>query len=103
MFDTEVMLKYPASVRAGMARSAPLQRTGAAAERAWLVALLASPLGGALSGSTVTFDCPRDDWFGPWPPAGLVDESGEVPVRSAGKMGLRAGEVFWLHKSLPSF
>jgi hypothetical protein len=75
-FDTEVMVKYPASVSAGMARSVPLQRTGAVAERAWLVALLASRLGGALSGSTVTLD----NWFGPWPPAGLVDESGEVPV-----------------------
>jgi citronellol/citronellal dehydrogenase len=79
-FDTEVMVKYPANVRAGMARSVPLQRTGTVAERGWLVALLASPLGGALSGSTVTLDGRRDNWFGPWPPAGLVDESGEVPV-----------------------
>jgi citronellol/citronellal dehydrogenase len=79
-FDTEVMVKYPASVRAGMSRSVPLQRTGTVAEHAWLVALLASPLGGAFSGSTVTLDGARDNWFGPWPPPGLVDESGEVPV-----------------------
>jgi citronellol/citronellal dehydrogenase len=78
--DTEVMVKYPASVRAGMSRSVPLQRTGKAAEHAWLVALLASPLGHAFSGSTVTLDGARDNWFGPWPPPGLVDESGEVPV-----------------------
>ena len=32
----------------------PLQRTGTVAEHAWLVALLASPLGRAFNGSTVT-------------------------------------------------
>ncbi len=79
-FDTEVMVKYPASVRAGMSRSVPLQRMGTVSEHAWLVALLASPLGRAFSGSTVTLDGARDNWFGPWPPAGLVDDSGEVPV-----------------------
>lgn len=79
-FDTEVMVKYPATVRAGMSRSVPLQRMGTVAEHAWLVALLASPLGGALSGSTVTLDGARDNWFGPWPPVGLLNESGEVPV-----------------------
>jgi citronellol/citronellal dehydrogenase len=79
-FDTEVMVKYPATVRAGMSRSVPLQRMGTVAEHAWLVALLASPLGRAFSGSTVTLDGARDNWFGPWPPVGLLDESGEVPV-----------------------
>lgn len=79
-FDTEVMVKYPAAVRAGMSRSVPLQRTGTPQEHAWLVALLASPLGDAFSGSTVTLDGARDNWFGPWPPPGLVDEAGEVPV-----------------------
>ena len=44
-FDTEVLAKYPASVRAGTSRAVPLQRLGTAAEHAWLVALLASPLG----------------------------------------------------------
>jgi citronellol/citronellal dehydrogenase len=79
-FDTEVMVKYPAAVRAGMSRSVPLQRTGTVAEHAWLVALLASPLGRAFNGSTVTLDGARDNWFGPWPPAGLADDQGEVPV-----------------------
>jgi citronellol/citronellal dehydrogenase len=79
-FDTEVMVKYPAAVRAGMSRSVPVQRTGTPQEHAWLVALLASPLGAAFSGSTVTLDGARDNWFGPWPPPGLVDEAGEVPV-----------------------
>jgi citronellol/citronellal dehydrogenase len=79
-FDTEVMVKYPAAVRAGMSRSVPVQRLGTPGEHAWLVALLASPLGGAFSGATVTLDGARDNWFGPWPPPGLVDEAGEVPV-----------------------
>jgi citronellol/citronellal dehydrogenase len=79
-FDTEVMVKYPAAVRAGMSRSVPLQRTGTVAEHAWLVALLASPLGAAFNGSTVTLDGARDNWFGPWPPPGLTDEEGAVPV-----------------------
>jgi citronellol/citronellal dehydrogenase len=79
-FDTEVMEKYPQTVRAGMARSVPLQRLGAVAEHAWLLTLLASPLGRAFNGSTVTLDGARDNWLGPWPPPGLVDASGEVPI-----------------------
>ena len=79
-FDTEVLAKYPANVRAGASRSVPLQRLGTVAEHAWLVALLASPAGRAFNGSTVTLDGGRDNWFGPWPPPGLADEEGEVPV-----------------------
>jgi citronellol/citronellal dehydrogenase len=79
-FDTEVLSKYPASVRAGASRTVPLQRLGTVAEHAWLVALLASPVGRAFNGSTVTLDGGRDNWFGPWPPPGLADEAGEVPV-----------------------
>jgi citronellol/citronellal dehydrogenase len=79
-FDTEVLAKYPASVRAGASRTVPLQRLGTVAEHAWLVALLASPLGRAFSGSTITLDGARDNWCGPWPPPGLADESGEVPT-----------------------
>jgi citronellol/citronellal dehydrogenase len=88
-FDTEVMVKYPAAVRAGMSRSVPVQRLGMPPEHAWLVALLASPLGGAFSGSTVTLDGARDNWFGPWPPPGLVDEGGEVPVEERKAPGER--------------
>jgi citronellol/citronellal dehydrogenase len=79
-FETDVLAKYPANVRAGAARSVPLQRLGSAAEHAWLVALLASPLGRAFNGSTITLDGARDNWFGPWPPPGLADEEGTVPV-----------------------
>jgi citronellol/citronellal dehydrogenase len=88
-FDTEVMVKYPAAVRAGMSRSVPVQRLGTPPEHAWLVALLASPLGGAFNGSTVTLDGARDNWFGPWPPPGLVDEGGEVPVEERRASGER--------------
>jgi citronellol/citronellal dehydrogenase len=79
-YDTEAMVKYPAAVRAGMSRSVPVQRLGRPEEHAWLVALLCSPLGAAFNGSTVTLDGARDNWFGPWPPPGLVDEQGVVPV-----------------------
>jgi citronellol/citronellal dehydrogenase len=79
-FDTQVLSKYPASVRAGASRTVPLQRLGTVAEHAWLVALLASPLGRAFGGSTITLDGARDNWCGPWPPPGLADESGEVPT-----------------------
>jgi citronellol/citronellal dehydrogenase len=81
-FDTEVLAKYPASVRAGASQTVPLQRLGTVAEHAWLVALLASELGRAFSGSTVTLDGARDNWCGPWPPAGLADEAGEVPTEA---------------------
>jgi citronellol/citronellal dehydrogenase len=79
-FETEALDKYPPSVRAGTARSIPAQRMGAVWEHAWLVTLLASPLGRAFNGSVVTLDGARDNWFGPWPPAGMVGEGGEVPV-----------------------
>ncbi len=88
-FDTEVMVKYPAPVRAGMSRSVPVQRLGTPPEHAWLVALLASPVGGAFSGATVTLDGARDNWFGPWPPPGLVDDAGEVPVEERRAPGER--------------
>src|SRR5580692_12596307 len=81
-FATDALQKYPETLRAGMARSVPLQRLGEVDEHAWLVALLASPLGSAFNGSTVTLDGARDNWFGPWPPPGLAGESGEVPVEA---------------------
>jgi citronellol/citronellal dehydrogenase len=79
-FETDVLAKYPAAVRAGTARSIPLQRMGEPIEHAWLVTLLASPVGRGFNGSTVTLDGARDNWAGAWPPPGLADESGEVPV-----------------------
>jgi len=89
-FLTEVLIKYPEPVRAATARSVPLQRQGQPAEHAWLVTLLASPLGRVFNGSTVTLDGARDNWAGPWPPPGLVDESGEVPVEERRPAAVRA-------------
>jgi citronellol/citronellal dehydrogenase len=86
-FDTEAMEKYPDPVRAGMARTVPLQRLGTVREHAWLVVLLASPLGRALNGSVITLDGARDNWFGPWPPPGLTDSAGEVPTEERRRRG----------------
>jgi citronellol/citronellal dehydrogenase len=79
-FDTASIRKYPEVVWRAAARTVPLQRLGREEEHAWLVALCCSPLGSALSGSVVTLDGARDNWFGPWPPPALTGESGEVPA-----------------------
>jgi citronellol/citronellal dehydrogenase len=79
-FDTESLRKYPEVVWRGAARSVPLRRLGTMQEFGWLVALLAGPLGRALSGSVVTLDGGADNWFGPWPPTTLTDDAGAVPT-----------------------
>jgi citronellol/citronellal dehydrogenase len=77
-FATEtLMTKYPKPVVEGVAGTVPLQRLGRPEEQAWLVAYLASPAGDYLSGAILTIDGGRDNWFGPWPPTGLVDEGGK--------------------------
>jgi citronellol/citronellal dehydrogenase len=81
-FDTQSLRKYPDAVWQAAARTVPLQRLGREEEHAWLVALAASPLGRALSGSVVTLDGARDNWFGPWPPATLTEDGGEVPTEA---------------------
>jgi citronellol/citronellal dehydrogenase len=81
-FETEALDKYPDVVRAGAARTVPLQRLGPPVEHAWLVALLASPLGRAFNGEVVTLDGARDNWFGPWPPPTLADAEGVVPTEA---------------------
>jgi citronellol/citronellal dehydrogenase len=79
-FDTESLRKYPEVVWKGAARSVPLQRLGTMQEFGWLVALLAGPLGRALSGSVVTLDGGADNWWGPWPPPSITDDAGTVPT-----------------------
>jgi citronellol/citronellal dehydrogenase len=79
-FETDAIRKYPEAVRANAARTVPLGRLGDAIEHAWLVALLATPLGRAFNGSVVTLDGARDNWYGPWPPPALADETGQVPT-----------------------
>ena len=81
-FDTESLRKYPEPVWKAAARTVPLQRLGREEEHAWLVALACSPLGRALSGSVVTLDGARDNWFGPWPPESLTAGGGEVPTEA---------------------
>jgi len=77
-FATDTMItKYPRPVVEGAALSVPLQRLGTEEEFAWLVAFLASPAGDYHSGTILTIDGARDNWFGPWPPLGLTDESGK--------------------------
>jgi citronellol/citronellal dehydrogenase len=82
-FDTASLRKYPEPVWRAAARTVPLQRLGREEEHAWLVALCCSPLGAALSGSVVTLDGARDNWFGPWPPESLAAD-GEVPTEARG-------------------
>jgi citronellol/citronellal dehydrogenase len=79
-FDTASLRKYPEAVWQAAARTVPLQRLGREDEHAWLIALCCSRLGAALSGSVVTLDGARDNWFGPWPPPALTGGDGEVPA-----------------------
>jgi citronellol/citronellal dehydrogenase len=78
-FATDSLRKYPAELWRRAANSVPLQRLGEVEEYGWLVALLASPLGRAFSGSVVTLDGALDNWQGPWPPEELARD-GEVPI-----------------------
>jgi citronellol/citronellal dehydrogenase len=78
-FATESLRKYPAELWQRAAESVPLQRLGTLEEYGWLVALLASPLGAAFSGSIVTLDGALDNWPGRWPPPDLARD-GRVPT-----------------------
>jgi citronellol/citronellal dehydrogenase len=85
-FATESLRKYPAELWRSAAVTVPLQRLGEVEEYGWLIALLASPLGSAFSGSVVTLDGALDNWTGPWPPAGLT-RGGEVPTEERRPVG----------------
>lgn len=77
-FATETLrTKYPKAVVDGVAGTVPLGRLGTEEEFAWLVAFVASPAGDYMSGSVITTDGARDNWFGPWPPGGLTDGGGK--------------------------
>jgi citronellol/citronellal dehydrogenase len=77
-FATETLrTKYPKPVVEGVAGTVPLGRLGTEEEFAWLVAYLASPAGDFVSGTVITIDGARDNWFGAWPPAGLTGEGGK--------------------------
>ena len=77
-FDTDTLrTKYPKEVVEAMPASVPLGRLGTEEEWAWLVAYLASPAGDFYSGTVITMDGARDDWFGRWPPGGLEQPPAE--------------------------
>jgi citronellol/citronellal dehydrogenase len=78
-FDTESLRKYPAELWRTAAATVPLQRLGTLEEYGWTVALMATPLGRAMSGSVITLDGALDNWTGPWPPTGL-SRDGIVPT-----------------------
>ena len=79
-FGTETFrTKYPKVVTENVERSIPAGRVGEPEEMAWLIAYLASPAGDFFSGAVLTIDGARDNWFGPWPPPNLLDDSG-APV-----------------------
>jgi citronellol/citronellal dehydrogenase len=80
-FDTESLRKYPGELWRSAAATVPLQRLGTREEYGWLIALLASPLSAALSGSVVTLDGALDNWSGTWPPADLTKD-GQVPTEA---------------------
>jgi citronellol/citronellal dehydrogenase len=83
---TESLRKYPVELWRKAAESVPLQRLGEMAEYGWLVALLSSPLGRALSGSVVTLDGALDNWQGRWPPEELTRD-GQVPTEERSARG----------------
>jgi citronellol/citronellal dehydrogenase len=76
---TESLRKYPAELWRRAAESVPLQRLGEMHEYGWLVVLMATSVGRALSGSVVTLDGALDNWTGRWPPADL-SRDGQVPT-----------------------
>lgn len=68
-FDTETLrTKYPKEVVEAIPGTVPVGRLGSEDEWAWLVAYLASPAGDFFSGTVITMDGARDNWFGRWPP-----------------------------------
>lgn len=80
-FATDTFVnKYPKEIVESVHRTIPMGRVGESDEMAWLIAYLASEAGAFHSGSVITLDGGRDNWFGPWPPAGIVDEAGEPPA-----------------------
>jgi len=79
-FDTETLrTKYPKEVVENVAATVPVGRLGTEEEMAWLLTYLASPAGDFFSGTVITIDGARDNWFGPWPP-GLYGGGGEPPA-----------------------
>ena len=82
-FATDTFVnKYPAEVVEAVPRTIPMGRVGESEEMAWMLAYLASEAGSFISGSVITVDGGRDNWFGPWPPSAISGESGEPPAEA---------------------
>ncbi len=80
-FATDTFVnKYPKEIVEGVHKSIPMGRVGESEEMAWLLAFLASDAGAFHSGSVITLDGARDNWFGPWPPSAIAGEGGEPPA-----------------------
>lgn len=76
-FATDTFVnKYPKEIVESVHRTIPLGRVGESEEMAWLIAFLSSDAGAFHSGSVITLDGARDNWFGPWPPAAITGEGG---------------------------
>jgi citronellol/citronellal dehydrogenase len=76
-FNTETLrTKYPKALVEHLEQTVPAGRLGTEEEFAQAVAYLASPAGDFYSGSILTMDGARDNWFGRWPPT-AVTESGK--------------------------
>jgi citronellol/citronellal dehydrogenase len=77
-FGTETLrTKYPQAVVEHLEQTIPLGRLGTEDEFAWAVAYLASLAGDFYSGSILTIDGARDNWFGRWPPGSIADAGGK--------------------------
>jgi citronellol/citronellal dehydrogenase len=77
-FGTETLrTKYPSAVVEHLEQTIPAGRLGTEEEFAWAVAYLASPAGDFYSGSVITIDGARDNWFGQWPPQSIADQGGK--------------------------
>jgi citronellol/citronellal dehydrogenase len=81
-FRTDALKKYPQQVQDGVARTVPIGRLGEAEEHAWLVAYLCSPAGDYYSGTVLTLDGGRDNWYGDWPPTGMQESDGRPPTEA---------------------
>ncbi|MBA2763451.1 MAG: SDR family oxidoreductase [Thermoleophilaceae bacterium] len=82
-FGTETFkTKYPKQMVDGLAATVPLQRLGEPEEQAWMITLLASPAGDYHSGSVITIDGARDNFYGAWPPRDMATATGDPLAES---------------------